>query len=1235
MFKKLLIASTLVFVGAATLPLSLVAQSSETVRGKIVDDSGKVVVGATVTVTRGPDRLVQTTLSDSVGQYSSHFEEGTGDYLVHVAYTGFQSARRRVQRVGSERVLVADFTLARDVTTLAAVITTANRPVRASNSVGPGNTETGGSEQWSSGVNGQVLPGSAGDLAAMAGTLPGVTITGAGPTMLGASSESNLTTLNGMALPGGSLPRAARTNMRVTGATFDPTRGGFSGANIDVHLGAGDRNFQRRNAFLTLNARQLQVTDQVGRSLGLVNRGFRGSVGADGEAIRTKLLYNIALDVDHRESSPATLVAGDANAWQRAGVSPDSITRLLSIASQSGIPVAGSAVPSNRARDAVTFLGRFDYISDSLRTLTLTTYLSTLREGALGYGPLAAPAAGGENKNNTMGVQFMHSQYVGKANNALTQNRLALSRVKQRTSPYQELPSASVLVRSITDASTSDIASLSLGGNSWLATNDASWTAEGSNETIWMARGSRHRFKSQAWFRADGLNQTGISNERGSFTYNSLQDFADNKPSSYSRTVQQPERSATALNSAVALAHQWNPSRWFNMLYGARVEGNAFSGAPPKNSAIENSLAVKTGVSPLRVHVSPRVGFNYTYNRDRDNGNSVNMNQVGTFYRPTMGFLRGGIGEFRDLYRPSMLADAVAGAGLPGSTLFLSCVGSAVPIPDWQGMNEASAQFPSMCADGSGALAERAPSVTLVSEDFDVPRSWRASLGWASNVGRFITRLDALGTYDLSQPSTVDANFAGISQFTLASEGNRPVYVSPAAIDANTGIVSAREARISDDFGRVAMRTSDLRGYGGQITTTIQPDMMHFRSGISLYSSVSYTLQRVLRQYRGFDGANFGDPRTAEWSSSNNDARHAFVLQGGVSLPKVGTITLFSRVQSGLPFTPIVQGDVDGDGRSGDRAFIPTAASDANSASAMSSLLAAAPNNVRECLVSQGGQVAGRNSCRGPWTQQLNLTWTPQIPFKVAGRSLSANVVFENPLAGIDQLVNGASNMKGWGAQAIPDPVLLIPRGYDAAQQRFNYDVNPRFGDTRAFRTLSRSPFRVTIDFSMDLSTPFSVQRLRRVLEPVKIQGRWERRSTDSIASYYLRTTTSSIYRIVLANSDSLFLTSAQHDALFRADSIFGDTVRKIYAPLAEYLANHEGNKPGAASLDSAEAAESRYWSVFWDQVAIVVPILTPQQIEWLPLLKNISVIPKESHKGSRWYFGYPVPLVHNRPRIN
>jgi hypothetical protein len=400
-----------------------------------------------------------------------------------------------------------------------------------------------------------------------------------------------------------------------------------------------------------------------------------------------------------------------------------------------------------------------------------------------------------------------------------------------------------------------------------------------------------------------------------------------------------------------------------------------------------------------------------------------------------------------------------------------------------------------------------------------------------------------------------------------------------------------------------------------------------FRGWGSLYASLNYTLQATRRRFRGFDGAAFGDPRSVEWAPGINDARHVLVLSGGFSTPKTGTVTLFARAQSGLPFTPIVQGDVNGDGRGGDRAFIPdpAATTDPVLAEQIGSLLANGSSTARACLEQYRGHVAARNGCRGPWTQSLNIQWRPPTPSRWRGR-VQPSVYLQNVLGGLDQLVHGGNAMRGWGSPATPDPVLLVPRGFDATNGAFRYDVNPRFADTRPGRSLLLNPFRIVVDFSFNLSTDFDLQQLRRAVEPVRVPGGgWARRSADSLAAFYL-SRTSSLHKAVLQQSDSLFLSRAQIAALRRADSVYSEQVRALYVPLGEFLAHGQGGA-GKAELDSVQATQKLYWKIFWQQPEIADSIVTPSQRELLPLLKGIVSVPKQDRERSQWQFGNPVTL--------
>jgi hypothetical protein len=213
--------------------------------------------------------------------------------------------------------------------------------------------------------------------------------------------------------------------------------------------------------------------------------------------------------------------------------------------------------------------------------------------------------------------------------------------------------------------------------------------------------------------------------------------------------------------------------------------------------------------------------------------------------------------------------------------------------------------------------------------------------------------------------------------------------------------------------------------------------------------------------------------------------------------------------------------------------------------------------------------------------------------------------------------------------------------------------VNPRFADTRPGHTLLRNPFRIVVDFSFNLSTDYPLQKLRRAIEPVKSPTGWSRRSADSLSAFYLRNTSSifkllleqtdslflsraqvaapSIFKLLLEQTDSLFLSRAQVAALETADSVFSSRVRALYVPLGEYLARGQGGA-GKAELDSANATEKLYWKTFWEQPEIAAAIVTPSQRELMPMFKTMLAIPMKEREHDQWSFGHPVTFS-DRPK--
>jgi len=1223
-------------VGFLLLPVlapPLLAQRAETIRGRVTSDSGRVVANATVFITRGPDRLLQQALTTEDGRYTITFAEGTGDYLIAVQATGFRPARRRVTRVAEEREFVADFVLSPVVaTTLDAVQVNASRPVRARRTIDIGQ-DPGAVERMNEGVVAGAPPNVAGDIATTVSTMPGMTLGPDGISMLGASSSSNLTTLNGMALGAGSLPKVARVTTRATGATFDATRGGFSGANIDVRLSPGDRDFQNRVVSGTLDSPNLQYSDAVGRALGATNNFWRFSAGADGEAVRSALTYNVTIDASRSARALNDITNGSALAYAQSGVAADSIARARSVARAVGLPLRTAGLSNNRQRDAVSVLTRFDDTRDTLKARSLTGYLNQSSSDNEGVSVLAAPNAGVTRGDRAAGMILSLGAWSGVGLSTMRTNTLNASLTSQRTTPNADGPAVDVLVRTTGDATAAanGITSLSLGSRGVATQQVDRWLVEGTHEYLRNARGSRHTIRGIVWGRVDGLAQNAATS-LGRYSFASMADLAADQPSSYSRTLVVPDRRGRAWNAVTALSHTWNKSRYFSMIYGARLEANGFFTAPAENPALASSLGVRTGAITPRLHVSPRIGFTWALTKQRLDGIGSQNSMYGLWYRYPTGVLRGGIGEFRDLWRPDAIADAAARTGLAGSTVSLTCVGRAVPLVAFDG----SGDLPTQCLGGGGALTERAPSVTVLDPRYNAPRSWRATLDYNTTRWKMVFRATALGSLDFNQASVIDRNFSGTPRFTLAAEGNRPVYVSPAAIDAASGVVSAAESRTRNEYGRVNVLTSDLRGRGGQLTFTAGMDRFDRRWRGWPFMLATYTAQRVDRQVRGFDAAALGDPRRVEWAPSFADARHTWLLHFGHD-GKFGSISAYARLQSGLPFTPVVQGDINGDGRSGDRAWVPTMSSitDVTLASGVRALESSGSATARQCLRVSQEKPGERNSCRGPWTRTLSASFSPPINRGPNSRwnRVAMKLFAENLLGGLDQLVHGAAGMRGWGGVSAPDPVLLVPRGFDASANAFRYDVNPRFAETRPSRLGWRDPFRLTLDVTVRLSTDYDRQTLGRAIEPVKVNGTWARRSVDSIAAQYLRRT-SSIHRILVSEGDTLLLTSSQVTQLQQLDSAYSAQVRDLYRGLAEYLTSLPAAAPSKAAVDSSKQVTATYWTIFWKQPELAAAVLNPQQIGVISLLQDMLTVPQAQRPGQQYRFGWSVPLVHRTQQV-
>ena len=1172
-------------------PVAAEAQERpDIIRGQVLGPDSLPQQAARITVVSLVNQAQRTTTTNDEGRYTVIFPGGGGDYLVTIQIIGMQPVQQQLRRELDEDLLVLDVVM--QPIRLETVITIADRerPGR-----GEGLPDPTGSER--SVAEGAAPLSAMGDLSALVASLPGVTLltgpdgTPIGFSVFGLGADQNTITMNGVEVDASDLPADVLADARLTTTTFDPSRGGFSGANVSFRTRRGSRMVQRY-ASLTVDEPNLQWIDRTGAQLGREYTQLRLQGAASGPLVPQKLFYSTNLQLYRRTRDLNTLLNTPMGALEQLGASPDSVARLRDVAGAQGIPLGVAGLPDAVTTTTASVVGRLDLTPEGQHALNANFNLNWRGNDATNMSALALPSNGGEDSRVSGTFQMQHSTYFGEG--ILTTTRGSISMNRSEAAPYVDLPDARIRVMSGYTDERPGIATFRVGGNSGMERESSGTSWQLGNEISWISTNNAHRLRLESEIEGEGYDQVQAGNRLGTFEFNSLEDFEQGLPSEFSRQLTATRRDGSMLRGWASLGDSWRRTRNLQFQYGVRFEWNRFGIRPDRNPLLEQSLGIRNDFVPNEVALSPRFGFSWRY------GTEVQVEAFRGAQRGSRATLRGGIGLFRRAPRAELVQSAISATGLPSAVQTLNCRGEAVPTPEWDLWVSDPSTVPDECADGSigTVFADRQPSVTLFDPDYRSPRSWRANLAWSGSLGtRFRASLEGTYSLNLAQSSTIDLNFRNEQQFTLDDEGGRPVYVAPTSIAENTGAIASRDARVDTAFSRVNARVSDLRSRTAAFEVSLSP-LARTRRWFSWRAGYHFTHSAELD--RGFGGSTAGDPLVREWSRGRS-APHQF--NGNVSFRFKGiTLGLSGRLSSGIRYTPMVSGDINGDGSGNDRAFIfdPDQASDPAVATAMRDLLADAPDGARECLLRQMGSVAARSSCTGPWSLNTNLSLRMNpLQFRLPRRT-SVSLDFSNPLTGLDLLVNGSDNLRGWGeSQTNPEATLLYVRGFDPVTQRFQYEVNPRFGDTRSSRARSRSPFLVTVAFRMDLGPEPAKQNLERELD------QWEsgERRRPTMAQLRVRYVAqfAQPFAQLMRQRDSLGLTPEQTDSLTALQARFVGALDTLWTPIAEHVAALDEGYDIDDIYGRMKTAQRRSAELQLDHGQAVRALLTDEQVRRVP----------------------------------
>ena len=1000
-------------------------------------DSTPIVVAHIILVS-GDDRR-DSTLSDTSGRYLLVMRSDSGMYELRVRAFGYHPLSTFVQRdtVGSNRRRgVSSQRIIRDVVLNPVAVVLEPVAVTGSRIRFDQQNSIDTRETWASFLA-EKLPLDVSSFNEIASLQPGVSRVGPDGALLsiaGQGPTQNRTTVDGASDNGAGVPAEAVRSIGVISNTYDPSYGLFSGGQVSATTLSGTDIWG--GSFTAHMEDPALKFGTLPGSLARNQRTLTASAGVGGPILTDRLFVFGAIDASASRSPVLTLPSLGPAALQRLELSPDSAQRFLEIAGRLGIPIGRA--PTTSGTDFTSYLARLDYVLSDHTTVTarLTQRFST--SGARQFSPLVLSSTIGNSKTSDLLASAQVTTTL-----AAWANQFQLSRGNGRSNddPGATLPGGEVDVISSLGSGVLAPSTVGFGGVP-SSSSDGHSLIEVRDDVVRQGTNSAHRLEGGFLVQDQRESTQDVTNTNGLFVFNSLADIDSGRPTSYSRELGAVSGAADRTYLGSYVGDSWAPDNFLNITYGMRADADWYGKRPPRAPQVR-SLDPEAEAQPSREIVfTPRVGAAYV--------------------RPRWS-IRGGFGGF---FGPADLRGLAGAFGETGTaTRRLVCVGSAAPVPDWSEYLSDSGAIPSRCAQGSSEFAASTPSATVFEGHFGSPRTWRASLGGSWGLSHLWgVSINALLVSATHLPNAVDLNLVANPRFTLANEGSRPVFELPNTIDPSSGGSAPAASRRDTSLGLVSAVSSDGKSRTAQATLGVNGTVGRTLLALAYTFTNSRVLGGAVPAPNSLPGTTSGDPRQLEWEDNELVSRHIFQLVASQSLGSRLTIGAIGRYSSGVPFTPTVAGDVNGDGLNDDRAFVFGASGslDTSIAAGMMKLERGASTSIRNCLISQTGRIAGPGSCHTPWSPSLDLSLRYQALGNVNTRRLTVLLTASNVTAGLDYLLHGPNHIRGWGQFPNPDATLLQVRGFNAEDRAFMYAVNPHFGQPLQGGLLSL-PFRLTL----------------------------------------------------------------------------------------------------------------------------------------------------------------------------
>ena len=1082
--------ATAVSIAALSSATSLAAQQATTtgtVRGTVTAGDRTGVAGASVVATNTATGTRRGTLTDDRGRYNIPFLD-PGTYVIRAQRIGYRPAERSAMRISLGQVETQDFRLEAAATQLGAVIVSANTDALIEG------TKTGTSTRI---LEEQLrnLPTSDRNFKNLVVLTPGASDVGAsgaggGQSIGGGRTASSNLLMDGVnnnesyfggdARGGDRLPFSysieAVKEIQVITAGYDVERGQFTGGTVNAVTKSGTNSFAGSVFDYERGDKRFGVkltgNDFLGRApRNFLREQYGGSLG--GPIIKDRLHFFATFDRQvGNEPKPVLQTANDVASIKAAGISPTVLDQVTAAAKNGfGYDLAQEIGAYKQSIDETALFGRLDFQINERHTLTFRdnyldfaqqfdrlTISPSVNETISNSGPykertnsavLALTSVLSSRLSNELRVQYATDRKPRPSNPSLLGGPLPQIGINNITSPAGD--GTNVTTRVV------------FGSDIVLHANNLEQNTSELIDNVRFTQGS-HTFKVGTDLLKVHVFNNFFLNSLGSYTFNSLAEFQAKTPARFTRalpftpTSGAPDALFDVYEYALYAQDEFQVTPKLFLTYGLRFDGSRFPTTPTANPALANGpLGLRTDYQPSgKGYLSPRFGFTYD---PEANGRQV---------------IRGGSGLFYGRSPYVLYGNTLSNTGLTQRDL--DCRTTAIPAIDLASYARDQSTIPSSCV-GGGAIASAKASPVLFSSDFSQTQAWKTNLAY----DRLLAdswRLTLEGVYTRTQHDYVvqDANLKAVQQFAI--EGAIPVFVPAATLGGGAaGVTNIANSRLDPTFNNVFVQTSLGEATSAQGIVQIRGSM----GRLALLTSYTYDRTRDFNSssccIAGGDlfnsGRVAGNPNdlASQLGTASYSRTHSFVFSPTITAPFGIQVSGIYRAYSGLPWTPRYQGDVNGDGVSNDRLYVPTdadvagyqffnnAAQGVDSAQQRTAFLGLLTSNT--CLSSHRGEVIGRNACRNPAQNVLDARVARTFS-TARGQGLEISLDFFNLLNGLRSSWGQRNEVQGVNEQA------LQPRGFNTTTNRYIYQVNPTFGKVEP------SAFGLSQQFQVQLGARYS-----------------------------------------------------------------------------------------------------------------------------------------------------------------